>query len=57
MVDPIIGDIVAAIGDSVVKDSEFMNTESKTKSTIIRVLYYLIPLSILVGFYSWTVYY
>lgn len=56
MVDA-IGEIVAAIGDSVAKDSEFMNTKSETKSVIVRVLYYLVPISLLVGFYIWTVYY
>ena len=56
MVDPIV-DIVTAIGDAVAKDSEFLNTKSKTKSAIIHVLLYLVPISILVGFYIWTVYY
>ena len=55
MVDA-IGEIVAAIGDSVAKDSEFLNTKSKTKSIIVRVLYYVVPISLLVGFYGWTVY-
>ena len=55
MVDA-IGEIVAAIGDSVVKDSEFMNTKSETKSIIVRVLYYVVPISLLVAFYVWTVY-
>lgn len=55
MVDPVVGDIVAAIGDAVVKDSDFMNTKSKTKSIIVRVLYYLVPITLLVGFYIWTV--
>ena len=39
-----------------VKDNEFMNTKSETKSIIVRVLYYLVPISLLVGFYVWTVY-
>ncbi len=55
MVDA-IGEIMAAIGDSVAKDSEFMNTKSETKSIIVKVLYYVVPISLLVGFYVWTVY-
>ena len=52
-----IGEIVAAIGETVAKDSEFMNTKSENKPIIVRVLYYLVPISLLVGFYVWTVYY
>ena len=55
MVDA-IGEIMAAIGDSVAKDSEFMNTKSETKSIIVKVLYYVVPISLLVGFHVWTVY-
>ena len=50
MVDA-IGEIVAAIGETVAKDSEFMNTKSENKPIIVRVLYYLVPISLLVGFY------
>lgn len=56
MVDA-IGEIVAAIGETVAKDSEFLNTKSENKPIIVRVLYYLVPISLLVGFYVWTVYY
>ena len=55
MVDA-IGEIVAAIGETVAKDSEFLNTKSENKPIIVRVLYYLVPISLLVGFYVWTVY-
>lgn len=55
MVD-VIADIVVAIGETVAKDNEFLNTKSKTKSAIIHVLLYLVPMSLLVGFYFWTVY-
>lgn len=55
MVDP-ISELVVAIGESVAKDSEFLNTESKTKSRIIRALYYIVPISLLVGFYIWKAY-
>jgi hypothetical protein len=55
MVDP-ISELVVAIGESVTKDSEFLNTESKTKSRIIQALYYIVPISLLIGFYIWKVY-
>jgi hypothetical protein len=55
MVDP-ISELVVAIGESVAKDSEFLNNESKTKSRIIHALYYIVPISLLVGFYIWKVY-
>ena len=55
MVDPIY-ELVVDIGESVAKDSEFLNTESKTKSRIIHALYYIVPISLLVGFYIWKVY-
>ena len=35
----VIGEIVAAIGDSVVKDSEFMNTKSENKPIIVITRY------------------
>jgi hypothetical protein len=52
MVDP-IADLVVAIGETVAKDSEFLNTKDKTKSGIIHALYYLVPISLLVAFYLW----
>ncbi|MBT4066275.1 MAG: hypothetical protein HOE76_03565 [Euryarchaeota archaeon] len=55
MLDP-ISELVVAIGESVAKDSEFLNTESKTKSRIIHALYYIVPISLLVGFYIWKMY-
>ena len=55
MVDP-ISELVVAIGETVAKDSEFLNSESKTKSRIIHTLYYIVPISMLAGFYVWTVY-
>ena len=54
MVDP-VSELVLAIGETVAKDSEFLNSESKTKSRIIHALYYIVPISMLVGFYVWTV--
>ncbi len=56
MVDP-VAELVLAIGESVAKDNKFLNTQSKTKSAIIHVLLYLVPMSILAGFYVWIVYY
>ena len=55
MVDP-ISELVVAIGESVAKDSEFLNSENKTKSRIIHTLYYIVPMSILIGLYFWKVY-
>ncbi len=55
MVDP-ISELVVAIGESVAKDSKFLNSKNKTKSRIIHALYYIVPISILAGFYIWTVY-
>jgi len=55
MVDP-LGELMLGIGDAIAKDSDFLNSEEKTKSRIIHALYYIVPISILVGFYVWTVY-
>jgi len=56
MVEEVIAELVVAIGQTVTMDDEILNTKSKTKSAIIHVLLYLVPLSLLVGFYFWTVY-
>ena len=55
MVDP-LGELMLGIGDAIAKDSDFLKSEQKTKSRIIHALYYIVPISILVGFYVWTVY-
>ena len=49
MVDA-IGELIVAIGDSVVK-SDSLNEKTETKSPIIHALYYLIPMGILCGVY------
>jgi len=52
-----IGELIASIGHSVVNDSEYIDEKTETKSGLVRALYYLVPISILVGFYIWVVYY
>jgi hypothetical protein len=54
MVDA-IGELIVAIGDSVV-NSDSLNEKTETKSRIIRALYYIMPISLLTGFYIWTIY-
>ena len=56
MVNP-LGEIIVGIGESVAKDSEFLNEKKVTNSKLIRIMYYVIPMSLLLGFYIWTVYY
>ena len=52
MVDA-IGELFAAAGSSIADDSEFLNEQSKNKPILIRLLSYVIPMSILTGFYFW----
>ena len=52
-----LGEIIVAVGDAVAKDSEFLNEKKETKSKFIRAMFYLIPMSLLTGFYIWTVYF
>ena len=54
MVDP-IGEILVGVGEALTKDSEVLNPKKRTKSVFIRMLYYIIPMSIIVGFYIWKV--
>ena len=54
MVDP-IGEILVGVGDAIAKDNEFLNSEKKTKSILIRTMYYLVPMSILIGVYIWKI--
>ena len=49
-----VGEIIAAIGEAITKDSEFLN-EKKEEPLWLRILYYAIPISLLVGFYFWVI--
>mgnify|MGYP005723635259 FL=1 len=51
-----VAEIIAAVGEAVTKDSEFMDEGEETTNPVVRVMFYLIPMSILTGFYIWTVY-
>ena len=51
-----MAEIIAAVGEAVRKDSEFMDAGEETTNPVVRVMFYLIPMSILAGFYIWTVY-
>ena len=55
MVDA-IGELFAAAGSSIAEESEFLNEKSKNKTVLFRLLSYIIPMSILTGFYLWAVY-
>jgi len=54
MVDP-IGEILVGVGEALARDSEALNSKKQTKSVFIRMLYYIIPMSIIIGFYIWKV--
>ena len=51
-----VAEIIAAVGEAVTKDSEFVDEGEETTNPVVRVMFYLIPMSILTGFYIWTVY-
>ena len=51
-----VAEIIAAVGEAVTKDSEFMDEGEETTNPVVRVMFYLIPMSILTGFYKCTVY-
>jgi|TARA_B100001113_G_C20840481_1_gene505133 hypothetical protein len=53
MVDP-IGDIIAGVGEAIAKDSTFLN-ENKKEPLWLKVLYYAIPMGLLIGFYFWVI--
>jgi uncharacterized membrane protein len=52
MVDA-LGELFAAAGSSIAEETEFLNENSKNKSILIRVLSYVIPMSILTGIFLW----
>ena len=56
MVDA-IGELLASIGQAAVSDDDLLNKKIDTKSPIIRVLYYLVPIAMLSGLYVWAAYY
>ena len=51
MVDAAVGELIAAAGHAIVEDNEFFK-EKKKGHLFLRVLYYLVPMSILTGFTS-----
>ena len=56
MVDAAVGELIAAAGHAIVEDNEFFK-EKKRGHLFLRVLYYLVPMSILTGIYIWVAYY
>ena len=54
MVDA-VGELIAAAGQAIVEDNKFL--DDKKSPLILRVLYYLFPMSILTGIYIWVAYY
>ena len=52
----VLGDVVVAVGEAVVNSEALNEVKPGTKSIIVKVLYYLVPISLLVGFYIWRVY-
>tara|TARA_B000000609_G_scaffold158208_1_gene155080 strand:- start:5397 stop:5564 length:168 start_codon:yes stop_codon:yes gene_type:complete len=55
MVDA-VGELIAAAGQAIVEDNKFLDDKKKSP-IILRVLYYLVPMSILTGIYIWVAYY
>ena len=55
MVDA-VGELIAAAGQSIVEDKKFLDDKKKSP-LILRVLYYLVPMSILTGIYIWIAYF
>ena len=56
MVDAAVGELIAAAGHAIVEDNEIFK-EKKKAHLFLRVLYYLVPLSILTGIYILIAYY
>ncbi|CAI8157339.1 MAG: Uncharacterised protein [Methanobacteriota archaeon] len=52
----VLGEAIVAVGEAVVNSDVLNEKDSETKSIILRVLYYVVPISLLVGFYIWKVY-
>ncbi len=49
-----VGELIAAVGEAITKDSDFLN-EDKKDPVWLRVMYYAIPMAIIIGFYLWVV--
>ncbi len=49
-----VGELIAAVGEAITKDSDFLN-EDKKEPMWLRVMYYAVPIALLVGFYFWVV--
>ncbi|MGB0201143.1 MAG: hypothetical protein ACPGSV_06810 [Candidatus Poseidoniaceae archaeon] len=56
MVDAIVGEAIAAAGHAIVEDNQFFKDKKKA-SLFLRVLLYLIPMSILTGIYIYIAYF
>ena len=56
MVDAIVGEAIAAAGHAIVEENEFFKDKKKGR-LFMRVLFYLVPMSILTGIYIWIAYY
>ncbi len=56
MVDAAVGELIAAAGHAIVQDNEFLEEKGKSP-LILRILYYLVPMTILTGIYIWIAYY
>ena len=55
MVDAAVGELIAAAGHAIVEDNEFFK-DKKKGHLFLKVLYYLVPMSILTGIYIWIAY-
>ena len=49
-----VGELIAAVGEAIAKDSDFLN-EDKKEPLWLKVAYYVIPMGLLIGFYFWIV--
>ena len=56
MVDA-VGELLAAAGQAIAEDSEFLKEKCDKRPLFMRVMYYVIPMSILTGIYIWIAYY
>jgi len=52
----VVGEAIVAVGEAVVNSDVLNEKDSETKSIILKMLYYIVPISLLVGFYIWKVY-
>ena len=56
MVGAAVGEMIAAAGHAIVEENEFFKKKGRNH-LFLRVLYYLVPMSILTGIYIWIAYY